>query len=151
MFTQDPVDAAGREISYMEATLKNGKQFITFKNPLPINVYAVVQSTAMSENYMKFNDNLGQRSQFLIKAYHSEEPLNDMQRIKPIDSNIDFVFSDTAYQVLNLEWKPILDYSVTPPVALVAEYTIFYTAERNANLASACVMNKDVAMGNNLT
>jgi len=47
-----------------------------------------------------------------------------------------------------LEWKPLLNYGVTPPVALVVEYSVFFTQDLDANLESSCLMNEEVYQTN---
>ena len=71
-----------------------------------------------------------------------------MARIKPIDSKLIANFREQTTSQMILEWKPLLNYGVTPPVALVVEYSVFFTQDLDANLESSCLMNEEVYQTN---
>ena len=71
----------------------------------------------------------------MIKAYQEKEPFNNFKRIKPTTPVLEHSFSNTSYQIVSLEWTPLLDYTQTPPVeAEGVTYYIFSSTDLEANL-----------------
>lgn len=132
LYLRDPADYSS-EVNVMEHIGKHDKQIAQFKNPLPDSgLWVVVQESGSL--------NLGHQSQFMIKAYSSQEPLNDMERVKPESDTVDASFKDLEQNILNLKWKPLLNNG--QPIEGVL-YHIIWTTNLDANLNSACVLNEE--------
>ena len=108
-FLKDPADRSSK-VERLQFTYRNGKHFSQFKNPLPKgqDIYIVAESAGFSAGGS--SDDLGRRSQFLVKAYQLNEPFSVLARYKPENEFPTWTFNDNQPQLLQLAWHPLLDF-----------------------------------------
>ena len=77
----------------------------------------------MSSEGTPYKDGFGERSQFIVKAYQSQDQTKDaINRIVPETSYIDATQSDSSKNILHLRWKPLSENSkVTYSVLLTPD------------------------------
>jgi hypothetical protein len=86
-----------------------GRYVVSFLNPIP-RFYVVVEAISITDKLTSaFRDGMGNRAQFMIKAYQSPDKIsagND-KKLKPSSSTLRYEISEKSDNILILKWEPL--------------------------------------------